>query len=48
MMHQVDGSIVDADLILLVTDIHEEYDEEDVLKNWPALQRHWLCPDQQN
>jgi GTP-binding protein Era len=32
MMHQVDGSIVDADLILLVTDIHEEYNEEDVLK----------------
>src|SRR5215217_2679215 len=27
MMHQVEGSIVDADLILLVTDIHEEYDE---------------------
>ncbi|WP_214073854.1 GTPase Era [Mucilaginibacter sp. dw_454] len=32
MMHQVEGSIVDADLILLVTDIYEEYDEEDVLK----------------
>lgn len=32
MMHQVDGSIVDADLILLVTDIYEEYDEADVLK----------------
>ncbi|RWY52240.1 GTPase Era [Mucilaginibacter gilvus] len=32
MMHQVDGSIVDADLILLVTDIHEEYNEQDVLK----------------
>jgi GTP-binding protein Era len=32
MMHQVDGSIVDADLILLVTDIYEEYDETDVLK----------------
>jgi GTPase len=31
-MHQVDGSIVDADLILLVTDIYEEYDEADVLK----------------
>lgn len=32
MMHQVDGSIVDADFILLVTDIYEEYDETDVLK----------------
>jgi GTPase len=32
MMHQVEGSIVDADLILLVTDIYEEYDEADVLK----------------
>ncbi|HVW97832.1 MAG TPA: GTPase Era [Mucilaginibacter sp.] len=32
MMHQVDGSIVDADLILLVTDIYEEFDEADVLK----------------
>jgi GTP-binding protein Era len=32
MMHQVDGSIVDADLILLVTDIHEEFNEEDVVK----------------
>jgi len=27
MMHQVDGSIVDADLILLVTDIYEEFDD---------------------
>lgn len=32
MMHQVEGSIEDADLILLVTDIYEEYDEEDVIK----------------
>ena len=32
MMHSVEGSIVDADLILLVTDIYEEYDEQDVLK----------------
>jgi GTP-binding protein Era len=32
MMHQVKGSIEDADLILLVTDIYEEYDEEDVIK----------------
>jgi GTP-binding protein Era len=32
MMHMVDGSIVDADLILLVTDINEKYDESDVLE----------------
>lgn len=32
MMHQVEGSIVDADLILLVTDIYEEYDEQDVFR----------------
>ncbi len=32
MMHQVSGSIVDADLILLVTDINEKYDEADVIK----------------
>ncbi len=32
MMHQVNGSIVDADLILLVTDINEKYDESDVLE----------------
>jgi GTP-binding protein Era len=32
MMHQVEGSIVDADLILLVTDINEKYDESDVLE----------------
>jgi GTP-binding protein Era len=32
MMHQVSGSIVDADLILLVTDINEKYDEEDVVE----------------
>ena len=32
MMHQVNGSIVDADLILLVTDINEKYDETDVLE----------------
>jgi GTP-binding protein Era len=38
MMHQVDGSIVDADLILLVTDIYEEYDEEDVLKKLAGSQ----------
>jgi len=32
MMHQVNGSIVDADLIILVTDINEKYDESDVLE----------------
>src|SRR6201986_2589388 len=32
MMNQVKGSIVDADLVFLVTDIYEEYDEADVLK----------------
>jgi GTPase len=32
MMHQVNGSIVDADLILLVTDINEKFDEGDVLE----------------
>ena len=38
MMHQVDGSIVDADLILLVTDIYEEFDETDVLKKLEGTQ----------
>ncbi len=32
MMHQVEGSIVDADLILLVTDINEKHDETDVVE----------------
>jgi len=32
MMHQVSGSIVDADLILLVTDINETHDENEVLE----------------
>src|ERR1700712_4693113 len=32
MMHQVEGSIVDADLILLMTDINEQHDEQDVLE----------------
>ncbi|MGZ3927531.1 MAG: GTPase Era [Mucilaginibacter sp.] len=32
MMHQVNGSIVDADLILFVTDINEKYDESDVIE----------------
>ncbi|RKR81560.1 GTP-binding protein Era [Mucilaginibacter gracilis] len=31
MMHQVSGSLVDADMVLLVTDINEKYDEADVL-----------------
>jgi len=30
MMHQVSGSLVDADVVLLVTDINERYDESDV------------------
>ena len=38
MMHQVEGSIEDADLILLVTDIYEEYDEEDVIKKLAGSQ----------
>lgn len=32
MMHQVEGSIVDADLILFITDINEKYDENEVLE----------------
>ncbi|WP_028296017.1 GTPase Era [Olivibacter sitiensis] len=32
MMSFVNGSLVDADVILFVTDIHERYDEEDVLE----------------
>ncbi|QKJ32220.1 GTPase Era [Mucilaginibacter mali] len=32
MMHQVQGSIVDADLILLMTDINEQHEEEDVMR----------------
>jgi GTP-binding protein Era len=32
MMHQVNGSLVDADLVLLVTDINEKYDESDVIE----------------
>lgn len=32
MMHQVSGSIVDADLILFVTDVNEAHDENDVLE----------------
>jgi GTP-binding protein Era len=38
MMHQVNGSIVDADLILLVTDINEKYDESDVLEKLQGSQ----------
>jgi len=30
MMHQVSGSLVDADVVLFVTDINERYDETDV------------------
>lgn len=32
MMHQVNGSLVDADLVLLVTDINEKHDEGDILE----------------
>jgi len=32
MMHQVNGSLVDADLVLLVTDINERHDEGDILE----------------
>src|ERR1700748_2139878 len=32
MMTQVQGSIVDADIILLMTDINEKHDEGDVLQ----------------
>jgi len=31
MMNSVQGSLIDADIILLVTDIHEKYDEQDVI-----------------
>jgi GTP-binding protein Era len=48
MMHQVDGSIVDADLILLVTDIYEEYDETDVLKKLEGSLAPYRRTDQQN
>lgn len=32
MMSFVEGSLIDADIILFVTDIHEKYDENDVLE----------------
>jgi len=32
MMSSVQGSLIDADVILLVTDIHEKYDEGDVIE----------------
>lgn len=32
MMHQVEGSLVDADVVLLVTDINEKYDESDIFE----------------
>ncbi|MEY3678001.1 MAG: hypothetical protein RI924_142 [Bacteroidota bacterium] len=38
MMSFVNGSLVDADLILLVTDINERYDESDVLERLSKTQ----------
>lgn len=32
MMSVVQGSLVDADIILLVTDVHEQYDESDIIQ----------------
>ena len=32
MMHSVNGALTDADLLLFVTDINEQYDENDVLE----------------
>src|SRR5690606_12098428 len=32
MMNMVQGSLIDADVILLVTDIHEKYDEADIIE----------------
>lgn len=32
MMHQVEDSLVDADVVLLVTDINEKYDESDIFE----------------
>jgi len=32
MMSAVQGSLVDADIILLVTDIHEQYDESEIIQ----------------
>ncbi|MFB2120437.1 GTPase Era [Parapedobacter sp. 2B3] len=32
MMNAVQGSLIDADIILLVTDIHERYDESDIIE----------------
>lgn len=32
MMNMVQGSLVDADIVLLVTDIHEQYDEADIVR----------------
>ena len=38
MMNQVQGSIVDADLILLMTDINEKHDETDVMQRLEGTQ----------
>jgi len=32
MMHQVSGSLVDADVVILVTDINERHDESDIIE----------------
>lgn len=36
MMNIVQGSLVDADIILLVTDIHEQYDETEIIQRLQA------------
>ena len=38
MMHQVSGSLVDADVVILVTDINEKYDEADVMEKLNGCQ----------
>jgi len=38
MMQKVEGSLVDADLVLLVTDINEKYDESDIFEKLQGSQ----------